>query len=450
MNRPDKKSQLWHTFANDYGMVFVLLLLIAVLSVLTLEEQHPAGEEAGAQVAGEILRSEGEGCVVAVVAESTAVDEAFVRGAVSQLEAGGAVVATSVAGRPVDARRAIEKVLTDGGRIDAVAVTADAAKWTIFTRIEGVQGKCVGPRSYSWPTFARLDNLVSVANQTAIYAIIAIGMTMVIVTAGIDLSVGSLVALASVAAAMLIRDQGGKDAGLFDVFIAGILGIALCATAGLFNGLMITRFRIPPFIATLAMMMMARGLARQMAAEESISNLPETFKSLGGTTLSVSLFGSSVGIPNPVILMVLLYIGAHVLMSMTVLGRYVYAVGGNPEAARLSGVKVKSVTIMVYTICGALAGLGGIMQASKLGAGDPKLGMMLELDVISAVVVGGTSLMGGEGKVFGTLIGAFIIAVIRNGMNLMNVGAANQLMVLGAVLLLSVMVDMAKRPRTHG
>jgi len=146
--------------------------------------------------------------------------------------------------------------------------------------------------------------------------------------------------------------------------------------------------------------------------------------------------------------MVLLYILAHVVMSRMVFGRYVYAIGGNEEAARLSGVPVKRVLLAVYTICGALAGLGGIVLTSQLAAGDPKFGLMYELEVIAAVVVGGTSLLGGEGKIFGTLIGAFIIAVIKNGMNLTDVDPFNQKIVLGAVLLSAVLIDTLKRRRT--
>lgn len=437
MSNGNDKTQFWKHIANEYGMVFVLLFMIAALSVLTLQEQHPTGVQAGRQVADEVLAKHGSGARVVIVAESTPVDREFVRGATEQLEAAGAVIAATSMGNPRSGRQALEQALEGGETIDAVIATADTSRWTIYDKFVQVgEEKCVSPQSYWWPTFARLDNLLSVANQTAIYAIIAIGMTMVIVTAGIDLSVGSLVALASVVAAISMRDNGGKEAPVHEVLLACLFAISVCATAGYFNGWMITRFRIPPFIATLAMMMMARGLARKMSAEESISALPDSFLTLSDTTA---------GIPNPVILMLCLYGCAHVVMSMMVFGRHVYAVGGNPEAARLSGVKVKTTTIMVYMICGALAGLGGIMQSSKLGAGDPKLGVMLELDVIAAVVVGGTSLMGGEGKIFGTLIGAFVIAVIRNGMNLMNVGAPEQQMVLGAVVLVAVLIDTLKR-----
>jgi len=441
MNLNSNNQSIWKYIVNEYGMVFVLLLLVGVLSLLTLEQQNPTGTEAGRQVANQILRQYGNDANVVVVAETTPVDESFVREASAVLQLAGAKVAITVNGKPADARRAIESLIADGQSIDAVAATADTAGWTIYDRFESIgQSRCVGPRSYTWPTFAKLDNLLSVANQTAIYAIIAIGMTMVIITAGIDLGVGSLVALASVTAGIMIRDYfGGKDAGVGLMLTGCSIGVAVCAVAGFFNGLMITRFRIPPFIVTLAMMMIARGMARRFSQELSIQELPKTFTWIGG--------GTTMGVPNPVILMVILYALAHIVMSMTVFGRYVYAVGGNAEAARLSGVPIKRVTLIVYTLCGALAGLGGIVQSSKLGTGDPKLGIMFELDVIAAVVVGGTSLMGGEGRIFGTLIGAFIIAVIKNGLNLMNVGAPDQQIVLGAVVLIAVLIDTLKRGR---
>jgi ribose transport system permease protein len=213
--------------------------------------------------------------------------------------------------------------------------------------------------------------------------------------------------------------------------------------AGFFSGTMVTVFRVPPFIVTLAVMLMARGLARRITNEESISDLPDPFRQIAGST-EFSVSGFEFGIPNPVIVMIVLYAIAHVIMSKSVFGRYVYAVGGNAEAARLSGIDVKKITLVVYTLCGALAGLGGILQASKL-SGDPKLGVMFELDVIAAVVVGGTSLMGGQGRIFGTLIGALIIAVIKNGMNLMKIGSPDQQIVLGTVVLIAVLIDMLKR-----
>lgn len=442
MNETRPKPQRWAAFANNYGMVLVLLILIAAFSVLTLERQSSTGADAGRVVARDIVNAHGSSSTVVVVAGLKPPDESFLREATDALEAAGVTVAATVGGRPADARRAIERVLQEGHSIDAIAATGDAARWSIYDRFESVgNSRCVSAAPTLWPTFAKSENILNVANQTAIYAIIAIGMTMVIITAGIDLSVGSLVALSAVAAAVFIRDAGdGTETGAGLMIVGCCVGMGICALGGVFNGVMITRLGIPPFITTLAMMLMARGLARRLSDELSIQALPASFTWIGGA--------ATFGIPNPVILMVVLYGVAHVVMSRTVFGRYAYAVGGNAEAARLSGVPVKRVIVVVYTLCGALAGLGGIVQSSKLGSGDPKLGLMFELDVIAAVVVGGTSLMGGEGRIFGTLIGAFIIAVIKNGMNLMKVGAPEQQIVLGAVVLLAVLVDTLKRRGT--
>jgi ribose transport system permease protein len=211
----------------------------------------------------------------------------------------------------------------------------------------------------------------------------------------------------------------------------------VCALAGLFSGSMITFCGIPPFIATLAMMLVTSGLAYLLARGQSVYQVPESFTWLGGGKGFARL-------PNAVILMLLLYVAAHILMSRMRLGRYLYAVGGNPEAARLSGVPIRAVTLFAYAMSGLLAGLGGVVMASQLKSGSPTYGQMYELYVIAAVVVGGTSLSGGEGKMFGTLIGAFIIAVIQNGMNLTNVESYTQKVVLGAVILAAVLLDRLK------
>jgi ribose transport system permease protein len=215
------------------------------------------------------------------------------------------------------------------------------------------------------------------------------------------------------------------------------VGITCCALAGAFNGWLITTFRLVPFIVTLGMMMIASGLAFRLSHGHSIPEVPSSFLWIGG--------GKTAGVPHPVLLMLGLYWIAHFVMSRTIFGRYVYAIGGNEEAARLSGVPVRRVLLTVYTLCGTLAGLGGIVLASQLSAGDPKFGLMYELEVIAAVVVGGTSLMGGYGKIFGTLIGAFIIAMIKNGMNLLNIDPFNQKIVLGTVLIGAVLLDTLKR-----
>ena len=439
MSEQQSGGWLANPFIRDYGMVFVLLLLGLLFSALTVRQQHPTGADAGRQVADFILDEHGDAAGVLIVGRPTAEDEEFTTAVAERLQARGATVLDTVNGSAVDARKAIEGILADGKTIDAIAANDVTAKWTVYDRFDAVgSDSIVTPSPYTWPDFLKVSNLLGVANQTAIYAIIAIGMTMVIITAGIDLSVGSLVALASVTSAILIRDLGGgSNAGIGMVIVGMLAGITVCALAGVFNGVMVTAFGIPPFIVTLGMMMMASGLSFRLAEGRSIPELPEAFFWLGR--------GQTMGVPNPVLLMIVLYIIAHVVMSQMVFGRYVYAIGGNEEAARLSGVPVKRVLLAVYTICGALAGLGGIVLTSQLSAGDPKFGQMYELEVIAAVVVGGTSLMGGQGKILGTLIGAFIIAVIKNGMNLTDVDPFNQKIVLGAVLTGAVLLDTLKR-----
>lgn len=326
-----------------------------------------------------------------------------------------------------------------------IACNHATASWAVFDGLaeqkypSPANAVILTPRSYWWPNFLKGDNLLNVANQIVVIAILAIGMTMVIITGGIDLSVGSLIALSAVVATLLIRDMAGAEkAGALGMVFACLAGIAMCATMGLFSGLMVTVFAIPPFVATLGMMLVASGLAYILAEGQSIYQVPDSFVWLGrGADLSA--------IPNAVVLMAILYAVAHILMTRVPLGRYIYAVGGNREAARLSGVSVGRVLAFVYTICGALAGLGGIVMASQLKSGAPTYGLMYELYTIAAVVVGGTSLAGGEGKILGTLIGAFIIAVIQNGMNLVGVESYTQKVVLGLVILGAVLLDMVKK-----
>jgi ribose transport system permease protein len=437
-------SVLESPFVRDYGMVFVLLLLGVLLSVLTVREQHPTGADAGQQVARKILAAHGSDAAVIVVTRDTAEDRLFSAAAVKEFQQADVVPLSIVNGSPADVRRALESLTATETQIDAIAANDVTAKWSVYDRFPSVGAeRCVTPEAYRWPDFLKLSNLKGVAKQTAIYAIIAIGMTAVIITAGIDLSVGSLVAVAAVVSALLIRDLGsGADSSFAMVLLAWLAGIAVCAVSGAFSGVMVTSFHIPPFIVTLAIMMMGSGLAFRLTNGNSIADLPPSSFVLGR--------GETLGVPNPVVLMLVLYGIAHMIMTRTVFGRYVYAIGGNEEAARLSGVPVKRVLIIVYTICGALAGLGGIVLMSQLSAGDPKFGLMYELEVIAAVVVGGTSLMGGRGKVLGTLIGAFIISTIKNGMNLTNVTPFNQKIVLGAVLLGAVLLDTLKRRGRNG
>jgi len=206
---------------------------------------------------------------------------------------------------------------------------------------------------------------------------------------------------------------------------------------------MITRFTIPPFIATLAVMLVARGVAFIITRGESVYQIPDAFTWLGrGTSL--------LAIPNAVILMVLIYAASHVLMTRSTLGRYIYAVGGNRQAAKLSGIQTSRVRLAVYVVSGLMAGLGGVILGSQLKAGGPQYGDMYELYASAAVGVGGTSLSGGEGRVLDTLVGAFIIAVIQNGMNLTNVESYTQMLVLGLVILGAVLLDSIKKSGWRG
>jgi len=216
------------------------------------------------------------------------------------------------------------------------------------------------------------------------------------------------------------------------------MAVAVCAVLGAGSGLLATWFEVPAFIVTLGVMQIARGFAHKVAGgSKPVRVESEMFHDLSaGTAL--------LGIPNPVIIMLLLYLAAHVMMSRTTLGRYLYAVGGNPEAARLSGVPVKAVVVFAYAMCGALAGLGGVLDASLFRTARASGALGYELQIIAAVVVGGTSLAGGQGKVLGTLIGALILGVISDGMRLTDVQYDTQLIVFGTVIVVAVLVDKLK------
>jgi len=284
------------------------------------------------------------------------------------------------------------------------------------------------------PYFLTTDNLLNVSLQASITAIIAAGMTFVILTAGIDLSVGSLVALSGVIATSLLK----IDASVFIVFIISILGgILFGAASGTLAGVFITKFKITPFIVTLALMTIWRGTAFVYTEGRPIWELPKAFSTLGGDRI--------LGIPIPTIIMFVVFIIAHIVLTKTRFGRYVYAVGGNLEAARLAGIKTNKILISVYIISGVLSAISGILLASRMNSGQPNAGLMYELDVIAAVVVGGTSLFGGRGTIIGTFIGSMLIAVLRNGLNLMNVGSYVQQVVVGVVILLAVLMDQLRQ-----
>lgn len=284
------------------------------------------------------------------------------------------------------------------------------------------------------PYFLTADNLLNVSLQASITAIIAAGMTFVILTAGIDLSVGSLVALSGVIATSLLK----IDAPGFVVFLIAILGgMIFGAASGSAAGIFITKFKITPFIVTLALMTIWRGAAFVYTEGRPVWGLPEAFSTLGGDRIF--------GVPIPTVIMFLVFISAHIVLTKTKFGRYVYAVGGNLEAARLAGIKTNKILISVYIISGILSSVSGILLASRMNSGQPNAGLMYELDVIAAVVVGGTSLFGGRGTIIGTFIGSMLIAVLRNGLNLINVGSYVQQVIVGVVILLAVLLDQLRK-----
>ena len=432
-------------FAADYGMVFVLLLLCAFFSLATISDQFPTGEAAAVEVAADV-RALGPSPRVLIAVGDQPADAAFATRLEKELAAAGADSAGVARGEPKSAREALERISAAGGRLDAIACAKSAGAWLVFSDLKTDfpalgSPRVLTPRSYRWPNFLKTENLLNIANQIAVIAIIAIGMTIVIITGGIDLSVGSLLALSAVLAARFIRDYaGGARASGGGMLLACAAAILACGAVGLFSGLMITRFRIPPFIVTLAMMLVGSGLAYTLAGGQSIYQLPDSFTWLGRDA-------DLVNVPNAVVLMLLLYAGAHALMSRMKLGRYFYSVGGNSEAARLSGVPVRRVLMLAYLSSALMAGLGGVIMASQLKSGSATYGAMYELYVIAAVVVGGASLSGGGGKMPGTLIGAFTIAVIQNGMNLTNVESYTQKVVLGLVILGAVLLDKIRHTR---
>jgi len=428
----------------DYGTLLVLLLLCIGFSAVTLEEQSPTTANAAQRLAKRMANELASGSNVIALTRQGGDGESFAAALKENLAKAGLTVAQTVVGQPADARKALVKQGETENVLAGIAADKHMANFCNAnlakiseTHPSLAKARVYQPQSYHWPNFLKKDNLLNIMKQISVVAIIAIGMTMIIITAGIDLSVGSLIAFSGVITALAIRGLGGGDPTLGHLWLGSLAGVLICGLVGLFTGGLVTLFGIPAFIATLGIMFSARGLAFIFAESEPIVVQNETFGWLGrGRDI--------LGLPNSVILMLILFAIAHVLMTRTSIGRYIYAVGGNPEAARLSGVPVKWVLVFVYTLTGLLAGLGGVMEASLHVTGDPKAGNLVELQVIAAVVVGGTSLAGGQGKILGTLIGVIIIGVIRNGMNLTGVEAHMQSVVYGAVILIAVLVDRLK------
>jgi ribose transport system permease protein len=285
--------------------------------------------------------------------------------------------------------------------------------------------------------FLSVDNFWTVMRQISVNTCLSVGMTLVILTGGIDLSVGSILALSGAIMAGLLKF--GTQLEVFDLYIgyqapaAITIGILVGASLGLFNGVAITRFKVPPFVATLAMLTIARGLTKLYTGGEAITGLGEAFVSIGSARL--------LGIPNQVWIAASIVLAASVALKKTRLGRHIYAVGGNEEAAKLSGLNVRRVKLMVYTVAGALSAVGGLIVTARLNSATPIAGEGFELDSIAAVVIGGTSLSGGRGSVLGTVLGALIIGVLNSGLVIMGVDPFWQTVIKGFVILLAVIID---------
>ena len=280
--------------------------------------------------------------------------------------------------------------------------------------------------SLASPYFATKNNLINLVLQAAINATLACGMTFVILTGGIDLSVGSIVAFAGILLGVMLKAEIPLAVALLGcVLIGGICGLV--------NGLLVTRINLPPFISTLGMMSIARGGALYIADGRAISGFSGKLNYIGSGTI--------LGIPVMILIMALTFLIGLFVLKFTRAGRYIYAIGGNVEATRLSGINTNRYTTLVYVICGLTAGLAAVLLTSRLDSAQPVAGEGYELDAIAATVIGGTSLSGGEGKLSGTIIGALIIAVLNNGLNLLNVSSYIQQIVIGLVIILAVTFD---------
>jgi len=289
-------------------------------------------------------------------------------------------------------------------------------------------------------TFLQTQNLINIVRQVSVIAITAIGVSVTIIALGIDLSIGSVVALAAVVASSLAQQSDATNLmypGVdLPIVVAIGAGLAVGAAAGFTNGFLIAKFRIAPFIATLGMMSAARGLALIYSDGRPISKLKPEFNWIGQ--------GDIFGIPVPIVILAVVAISAHVIFNNTRFGRHMFAVGGNELAARVSGINIGRVKMGIYTMSGLLAGLGGMILAGRIGSGNPQLGTGLELDAITAAVIGGTSFAGGIGTVWGSIVGALIIGSLNTGMDLMNVSPFAQQVVKGVIIVVAIIIDERK------
>lgn len=294
-----------------------------------------------------------------------------------------------------------------------------------FKSLIGLLALCV-IISIITPRFLNVNNLLNVLTQVSVNAVIAIGMSFVIITGGIDLSVGSILAITGAISASIIVKSN-------NVFLAIIVAIIIGALIGAFNGIIVSKGKIQPFIVTLAAMTIFRGVTYVYTNGTPISGLGKNFTFIGNAKV--------LGIPFPVIITLIVFLIAYYIINETRFGRYVYALGGNEDSTRLSGINTDRIKMIVYVVSGIAAAISGVIVTSRIGSASPNAGSGYELDAIAAVVLGGTSLSGGEGSITGTIIGAMIIGVLNNGLNLMNVSPFYQSIVKGLVILLAVIID---------
>ncbi|GAF27327.1 Ribose import permease protein RbsC [Moorella thermoacetica] len=282
-----------------------------------------------------------------------------------------------------------------------------------------------------YPGFFSTANLTNIVRQISIIAIIAFGATFVIITGGIDLSAGSIVGITSVIVASLAHP------GMYPVIIPIIVGMAVGSLAGVINGVLITKTKIPPFIATLGMMIAARGAALIYSDGRPIGNFTRTFEFIGG--------GDFLGIPVPIIIVAMLLILSHLLLNNTIFGLYTYAIGSNEQAAMISGINVNKYKVLIYIYAGLMSSIAAIVLTSRISSGQPLAGTGFEMDAIAAAVIGGTSLSGGVGTIPGTFMGALIIGILNNALDLLGVSAYWQQVFKGAIIVGAVVLDQRRK-----
>lgn len=341
--------------------------------------------------------------------------------------------------------------------------------------------------------FSEPRNLTNLARQVSVNCILAFGMTLIILLGAIDLSIGSVLALAAVAGALLQQSAGWGDHGWLGALATMAVVMSIASAIGVGTGSLVSRFKIPPFVVTLGILVMARGAALLVSNGSRIGPLSDSYRWLGkdflsplhsllfigavvvliigstfwnakgsltskltksavvlvGGWLALEVFYFHAGIPIPVLAMFLVFGAIYFLLEKTVLGRYIYAIGGNPEAARLCGIRVSWIIFVTYLIMGTLVGLSAIIESGRIDAGDPNAGQLYELDAIAAVVIGGTSLKGGVGHVTGTLLGALLIGVLNNGMSLLNVQTNAQMVIKGAIIIIAVLMDVVSKKESR-